>query len=89
MNLHFIGNIALNISLFFYLTHYLPQLYRNATEGKMKGLSLGFHHLLLASYLFDLIYGFGMKMPWQYKMVTLIGLACMLIQHWQLMRVYS
>ena len=38
--------------------------------------------LLLISWC-DLIYGFGREMQWQYRMVTVVGLLSLSIQHYQ------
>ena len=41
------------------------------------------HGLLLLGYCADLLYGFGRDMQWQYRMVTVVGLLFLLIQHYQ------
>ena len=79
------GSVSLNISFILYLIHYLPQLIHNQRDGQIKQLSLSFHYLLLLCYLADLNYGFGLNLPWQYRLVSAFGLACLLIQHYQLL----
>jgi uncharacterized protein with PQ loop repeat len=81
--------LSLNISMVLYLISYIPQLRRNAKKNQLSNLSLHFHHLLMLSYITDLIYGFGLSMPWQYKTVSLVGTVLLLIQHKQLFALNS
>jgi hypothetical protein len=41
------------------------------------------HGVLCLGYLSDLIYGFGLGMQWQYRVVTVSGLFSLAIQHYQ------
>ena len=82
MNL-FVGEISLNFSLSIYLVWLLPQLILNFKRQTTQGLSLSLHALLFTGYLSDLLYGFGCHMQWQYRIVTLIGLSCLIVQHLQ------
>lgn len=41
------------------------------------------HGILCLGYLCDLIYGFGLGMQWQYRVVTVSGLISLAIQHYQ------
>lgn len=82
-----IGNYSLNISMVTYIIMYLPQLYHN-NKGRLTDLSLLFHGLLIFYYLTDLMYGFGLLMPWQYRLVSVVGFVCLLIQHLQLFKIY-
>lgn len=84
MNL--LGHITLNLSSFIYLFWLLPQVWYNFKRQNMEGLSLWMHELLCLGYLADLLYGLGLHMPWQYRMVTLVGLLSLSIQHWQFWR---
>ncbi|MFN5539412.1 MAG: PQ-loop repeat-containing protein [Candidatus Melainabacteria bacterium] len=80
----FIGNISLNISLIVYLTFLIPQIINNIQAKNIQGLSLGFHFILFAAFICDLLYGFGEQMQWQYKAVTIVGLICLSVQHYQI-----
>lgn len=82
-----IGHYTLNISMILYLIMYFPQLYHNRSE-RLVDLSLHFHNLLTLYYIMDLIYGFGLLMPWQYRLVSTIGLICLIIQQIQLRRIH-
>ena len=84
-----IGNTALNIAFILYLIHYFPQLIHNQKNEKLKNLSLHFHGFLAACYLSDLSYGFGLAMPWQYRLVSIIGSICLMIQHIQLRKIHA
>ena len=89
MNTNLIGNISLNIAMIIYLIQYLPQLYHNKTVAHLKKMSLTFHFIFFIAYVTDLIYAFGMHMPWQYNMVSIVGLTSLLIQHRQLTKIYE
>lgn len=41
---------------------------------------------MVAANVLDLIYGFGFDLQWQYKAVTMLTLACLLFQQWQIHR---
>lgn len=84
-----IGSVALNCAFILYLIHYFPQLIHNTRKEKLQRVSLHFHGLLGLSYLTDLSYGFGLQLPWQYRLVSIIGVVCISIQHWQLMKVHA
>jgi uncharacterized protein with PQ loop repeat len=81
-----LGNITLNISLAIYLVWFVPQLLLNFKRKNTAGLSLWMHGILCIGYLSDLLYGFGRGMEWQYRLVTIIGLAGLIIQHYQFFR---
>lgn len=83
---HIIGQVSLNVSFVLYLFLCLPQVIHNKRYKKTQGLSLLMHTIFFSSYLTDLIYGFGLGMPWQYKTVTLCGILCLFVQHVQLAR---
>lgn len=78
-----IGHIALNISFLIYVVLYLPQVLYNLKRRSTDGLSFLMHAILVVGYLTDLMYGFGRHMPWQYRLVDLIGLTCLTLQHIQ------
>jgi len=82
----FLGNLTLNISLGAYLIWFLPQVILNFKRKNTDGLSLGMHGILLLGYLCDLLYGFGRSMEWQYRLVTIMGLCCLALQHYQFFR---
>ena len=83
---HLIGEITLTISSLVYIVWFLPQLWLNFKRKNTDGLSLWMHGLLLLGYSADLLYGFGRHMQWQYRMVTIIGLFCLFVQHIQFAR---
>ena len=89
MNTNLIGNISLNMAMILYLIQYLPQLYHNKTVAHLKNMSLTFHFIFFIAYVTDLIYAFGMHMPWQYTMVSIVGLISLLIQHRQLTKIHE
>ena len=79
-----IGNIALNISVGTYLFYFLPQLLHNKNKNNTKNLSWGLHIIYICGMCLDLIYGFGNHLAIQYRLVTIVGLICLMIQHLQL-----
>jgi hypothetical protein len=54
----------------------------------MAQLSLGMHFLLILAYIFDLFYGYAMHLQWQYRLVSWVGLGCLMVQHWQFIRYF-
>lgn len=84
-----IGAFSLNVSLVLYFTSYLPQLRHNQKGQDLKHLSLPFHFMLLTDYLLDLLYGFSLDLPWQYKLVSWTGLLYLMIQHRQLFKLHK
>lgn len=83
---HTIGEIAVSVSTVVYLIWFLPQLWLNLKRHNTDGLSLWMHGLLLLGYTADLLYGFGRHMQWQYRTVTIVGLLCLFVQHYQFAR---
>ena len=83
MTAHMIGEITLSLSSFIYFIWFLPQLWMNFKRKNTDGLSLWMHGLLLLGYSADLLYGFGRDMQWQYRMVTIVGLIFLFVQHFQ------
>jgi len=81
-----IGQISLNISATIYLIWFVPQIFLNFKRKDVKGLSILMHSILCIGYLCDLMYGFGREMQWQYKMVTIVGLLSLSVQHYQFFR---
>lgn len=88
MNASAIGNISLNMSFGLYLIVYIPQIIHNQTSKNLAELSLGLHVLLYLSYSFDLVYGFSSQLPWQYKVVSIVGLSLVMLQHLQLLQFF-
>lgn len=78
-----IGKISLYFSTALYLIYLLPQLFHNAKGLHIKKLSLYTHSILFFAYILDLLYAFGRSMPWQYKLVSCVGLLCLVVQHFQ------
>jgi uncharacterized protein with PQ loop repeat len=83
MTAHQLGEITLSISSVIYFIWFLPQIYLNFKRKNTEGLSLWMHGLLLLGYSADLLYGFGRHMQWQYRMVTVVGLFFLFLQHIQ------
>lgn len=83
-----IGNFTLNLSTILYMVVYMPQLFHNKKSGQLFNLSLNFHIFLFISCLTDLIYGFGLAMPWQYILVSIMGVIYLTIQHKQLWKIH-
>src|SRR3990167_9795020 len=81
-----VGYITLNLSFILYLIFFVPQLFHNARHSRIQQLSLGMHYVFCTAYLMDLAYGFGRDMQWQYKTVTIVGLASLTVQHFQIYR---
>lgn len=79
-----IGHITLNISLFFYVIYFFPQLWRNYKNVSKSSISYGLHGLYCLAAAADWIYGAGFQMNWQYRMVTAIFALALLIQHLQI-----
>lgn len=82
------GNFTLNLSFVLYLIVYIPQILHNQRTAHLNQLSFGLHTLLMMSYSFDLLYGFAYHLPWQYKIVSVVGLFLVTIQHVQLIRFF-
>ena len=80
---HIVGEVSLSLSASIYLIWLLPQLWHNHWRKSTKGFSFAFHSLLFIGYCFDLMYGFGLHMEWQYRLVTIVGLCSLFIQHLQ------
>lgn len=84
INSNLVGQGALFVSLICYLFYFFPQLIYNQRQKNARNISWGLHLLYLCGMNMDLIYGFGSNLAWQYKLVTIIGLVCLSIQHMQL-----
>ena len=80
-----LGNFCLNISLLLYFLLYIPQIYHNCRYRQFNNLSLGFHTLFLLAALADMVYGFGRITQWQYRLISIVTLICIMIQHVQLL----
>lgn len=81
---HILGELSLSISTFVYLFWLLPQIWHNFKRQSTLGLSQSLHAILFIGYCFDLIYGFGLHMQWQYRLVTILGLFGLCLQHLQI-----
>lgn len=86
MTSHTIGEITLSISTIVYFFWFIPQIILNYERKSVRGFSLWMHGLLLIGYTADLLYGFGRHMQWQYRMVTIVGLCFLFIEHFQIAR---
>ncbi|MDF1655380.1 MAG: PQ-loop repeat-containing protein [Coxiellaceae bacterium] len=83
INTSTIGEWSLQLSAALYFIWFMPQLFLTYRRQSTEGLSLNMHCLLLLGYGADLIYGFGLHMPWLYRAVTLSGLLALVIQQLQ------
>lgn len=79
-----LGNITLNISFVLHLILYFPQVLHNRKSKHIQYLSINMHLNLFLSYFLDIFYGFGVRMPWQYKVVSIVGFSLLIIQYIQL-----
>lgn len=79
-----VGYLTLNISFFVYLIFYCPQLIHNLKQKNIRELSLLMHFILCIATIADLIYGFVRDMQWQYRIVTIVSLVWLTIQHLQI-----
>ena len=86
MTSHTLGEITLSISTLVYFIWFVPQIVLNFKRKSTAGFSLWMHGLLLIGYTADLLYGFGRHMQWQYRMVTIVGLCFLFIEHLQIAR---
>ena len=64
----------------------IPQIIHNQKSRHIGGLSLWLHFLLYVSYSFDMVYGIADQMPLQYRMVSVVGLCLVMMQHIQLLK---
>ncbi len=78
------GALSLNISTVIYCIYYIPQLFHNRHAEFLIQLSPKMHYLFLLSMCCDLTYGIGMGLPWQYRLVSLVVVSVLMVQHWQL-----
>lgn len=88
MILTLIGNICLNCAFILYLFVYLPQIIHNRDTNHIANLSLKMHFTFYIAYILDLFYGFSSLLPWQYRMVSIIGVGLLTVQHIQLTRFF-
>jgi len=79
-----IGTISLNLSFVLYLILYFPQIIHNRNPQSIQQLSLMMHLLLYVSYCLDLVYGFSSQLPWQYNVVSFVGIGLITTQHVQI-----
>lgn len=86
MTTHQIGEITLSLSTIIYFMWFVPQIILNYQRKSTEGFSLWMHGLLLIGYTADLLYGFGRHMQWQYRMVTIVGLCFLFVQHLQILK---
>lgn len=84
MTAHQIGEITLSLSTIVYFFWFVPQILLNYRRKNTEGFSLWMHGLLLIGYAADLLYGFGRHMQWQYRLVTIVGLCFLFVEHWQI-----
>jgi len=83
LQLSTIGHISLNISTLIYFIWFVPQLILNFKRKTTSGLSIWMHAILFLGYLADLMYGFGQHLPIQYRLVTMVGLVSLCLEHYQ------
>lgn len=78
-----IGELTLNFTTFIYFIWFFPQLILTFKNQNISALSFGMHTLLLLGYMADFIYGVGLQLPFQYKIVTISGLLVLIVEHYQ------
>ena len=83
-----IGNVCLNIAFVLYILVYLPQIIHNHQSNHIANLSLKMHFIFYIAYLLDLFYGFSCHLQWQYRMVSVIGVTLLTVQHLQITHHY-
>jgi uncharacterized protein with PQ loop repeat len=76
-----VGFVTLNLSLILYLFFYLPQLIFNFRYKRLGELSFGLHALLFFAATADVFYAFGRIDQWQYRLVSVLMLLSLLVQH--------
>ena len=80
------GAITLNLSLFLYFIHFIPQILHNIINPHYRNISLYSLIFYFIATGLDMIYGIGFSYPWQYIAVDLFYLAFLLVQQFQLLR---
>ena len=83
-----IGNVCLNTAFVLYLLVYLPQIIHNHQSNHIANLSLKMHFIFYSAYLLDLFYGFSCHLQWQYRIVSIIGVTLLTVQHLQITHHY-
>lgn len=81
-----ISYISINVSFIIYCIYFLPQIIHNQLKCQLSHISNGTHILMVCANILDLIYGFGFKLQWQYRVVTILALAYLVFQQWQIYR---
>lgn len=84
--MHNYGLITLNISAFTYLFWLFPQVLLNFQRKNVEGLSFWMHSILYLGCFCDLLYGFSTIAQWQYKLVSVVNLCSLTLQHYQFKR---
>ena len=91
-NYNYLGHASLNISAAVYMLYFIPQLLRNAKRrrlARISGLQLptvswGLQLCYVIGASADLLYGFGLHLPWQYCAVSLSVMLSLCVQQYQL-----
>ena len=81
-----IGIISLNISFLIYFLYFFPQIIYNQIKCQANNISYFTQLLMITANGLDLVYGFGLKLQWQYRTVSIFSLSCLLFQQWQIHR---
>ncbi len=84
-----VGSVALDISLIIYLIRYLPQLIYNQKQAYIHQISLTTQLLMVLANGFDLLYGIGLGLPWQYQLVSFVTLGFLVVQQVQIQKAYQ
>jgi len=82
----YLGIVSINISLLIYLFYFFPQIIYNHMLHKADGISYTTQSMMVLANLLDLVYGFGSIQNWQYRLVTIITLFCLMAQKYQIYR---
>lgn len=83
MQLHTLGEATLTLSTLLYFIWFIPQLVLTFRRKTTNGLSIWMHSILMLGYIADLMYGFGQHLQIQYRLVTIVGLISLFIEHYQ------
>lgn len=83
MYLHTLGEISLTLTAMLYLSWFIPQLMLTFKCRDTSNISLWMHTLLVLGYMADIFYGYGMQMQLRYRVVTVVGLFTLAVEHFQ------
>ena len=83
---HALGEITLNLSLFLYFVHFIPQIYHNIKTPHYGNISLNTQIIYFIATGLDMIYGLGFSYNWQYILADILYLGFLSVQQYQIMK---